>query len=119
MKVLQTIGEHAGTQQAGIFQYARTAEGVIIDLTVGLSANAQKLMMPHSHWEALLKALSKIKNKVFDMSDLRTFIEGHCGFDGSEAAAVVAILEHEGSFDHYGGLKGNNIYVSINLIRDY
>lgn len=118
MKVLQTLGEHSATQQAGIFQYARTKSGVIIDLTVGLSANGDKFTISSEDWQGLLETLGE-GNKVFELSDLRSSIEEHFSLNGSEAAAVVAILEHEGSFDHYGGLKGGGVYVSINLIRDY
>lgn len=41
------------------------------------------------------------------------------GFNPSHAAKFAAVLEHEGSIDHYGGVIGHGQSASIYLRRDF
>ncbi|BBK11100.1 hypothetical protein WP3W18E01_17430 [Raoultella ornithinolytica] len=117
MKVLQTLGVHQGGQ-AGIFQYKRTSEGVIIDPTVGFNESAEKFTVSSEQWDDMLTRLENIGNKVVNLTDLKDEVSDELGLNNSEAAAIVAILEHEGTFDHYGGVAGRGESVSITLRRD-
>lgn len=119
MKVLQTLGVHGATGQAGIFQYRRGHNGIEIDLTIGFSNAGSKTTVTHTQWESLLQALKQLNTTVWDLSGLRTFIQTTVGTDGSTASAIAAILEHEGSMDLYGGVVGAGQGVSIHLQRDY
>ncbi|MFQ2548458.1 hypothetical protein ACK305_14370 [Aeromonas caviae] len=117
MKVLQTLGVHGPTQQAGIFQYKRTSTGVHIDTTVGQAADAGTMDIPADNWGQMIDAISERKG-VHSLQDLKGIISEQLGVDGTGAAAVAAILEHEGSVDHYGGVVGQGERVSINLRVD-
>ncbi|MBL0906731.1 hypothetical protein [Pectobacterium carotovorum] len=117
MKVLQTLGAHAGGQ-VGIFQYCRTSEGVYVDPTVGFSS-ADEFTVSHDDWVDLLAYLGGLGYSTFDLSELRDEISDYLTIGSSEAAAIVAILEHEGSFDHYGGVRGGGVSAAIILRRDY
>ena len=121
MKVLQTIGARAG-QQPGIFQYKRTPEGVHIDSSVGQTANPSVLNFSSEEWDDLLSDLNG--KTVYTLSELKDVIDGNFrriypDFNGSDAACIAAILEHEGSIDHYGGTSGPSQTVTINLRRDF
>lgn len=117
MKVLQTLGVHAPTRQAGIFQYKRTSTGVHIDTTVGQAAEGGTYFILNDAWGAMIAALSS-GGVVNTLQELKGIISAQLGVDGTGAAAVAAILEHEGSIDHYGGLAGQGEHVSINLRVD-
>lgn len=41
------------------------------------------------------------------------------GLNPSHAAKIAAVLEHEGSIDHYGGVMGQGLSASIYLRRDF
>ncbi len=76
-----------------------------------------------SQWDALLDSLRQ-NNAVNTLSELNKLItsefhQHYTDFNGSDAACVAAILEHEGSIDHYGGTAGPSLTVSINLRRDF
>ncbi|WJY13618.1 hypothetical protein PCO82_06700 [Pectobacteriaceae bacterium CE90] len=118
MKVLQTLGVHGATGQAGIFQYRRTGNGIEVDLSIGFSNTAGRVVISHQDWERLLYDFLQ-QNSVWDLSSLRSFIQTRLTVDGSTASAVAAILEHEGSMDLYGGVIGVGQGVSIHLQRDY
>ncbi|MBP2835687.1 hypothetical protein [Dickeya parazeae] len=118
MKVLQTLGVHGSTGQAGIFQYRRTAQGIEIDSSIGFSSTGGRTIILHQSWINLLITFSQ-QNSVWDLSSLRTYIQNYLSVDGSTASAVAAILEHEGSMDLYGGVVGVGQGVSIHLQRDY
>ncbi|MGC8343651.1 hypothetical protein [Pantoea ananatis] len=117
MKVLQTLGVYQG-QQAGIFQYKRNSEGVVIDPTIGLNASAEQFTITNDDWQAMVQRLENIGRKVVDLTELKDEIADEFSMNNSEAAAIVAILEHEGTFDHYGGVVGRGESVSIHLRRD-
>lgn len=118
MKVLQTLGVYGATQQAGIFQYFRGADGVHIDCTVGLAAGGSVTVIENQSWSSMLRYLGA-QRSVYDLGSLRGLIEIFLSINSSVAACVVAILEHEGSFDHYGGVAGVGSAVKINLRRGY
>lgn len=135
MKVLQTLGRHAGHQE-GIFQYKRTSRGVSIDLTVGQIQNGKVYRFALIEWSAILKEVAKCSHKTFGLSSdgqaktttKRTLyqvvsdavpmpIDGWTWTD-SLRAAVCAVLEHEGTIDLYHGPLGNgNGYAYISLAR--
>ncbi|WP_429135706.1 hypothetical protein ACQXXB_07780 [Aeromonas veronii] len=59
MKVLQTLGSHAGVQP-GIFQYWREPTQVMIDMTVGQVAGAGRVNVPNDFWNAMLFNLTTL-----------------------------------------------------------
>jgi hypothetical protein len=117
MKVLQTLGSHAGNQP-GIFQYWREPGMVVIDMSVGQVAGAGRVTVPNNQWDAMLVQLATL-GKVQTVAQLNAFVCIQIRTNPSEAACVVAIMEHEGSIDHYGGIAGPGISVDINLKRQY
>lgn len=117
MKVLQTLGGYRGGQ-AGVFQYKRNSEGVYIDPTIGLNASAEAFTIPNEDWNEMLSMLENFDRKVRDLTEIKDAIGEQFSMNNSETAAIVAILEHEGTFDHYGGFIGGGDSVSIHLRRD-
>lgn len=118
MKVLQTLGSHAGTQP-GIFQYWRDPKNVNIDMTVGRVEGGKHFTISNSLWTQLLVDLGN-DNAVQTLSGWNEIVRDSLGnVDTSEAACIVAVLEHEGSIDHYGGIAGRGISVDINLKRQF
>ncbi|MBA8033293.1 hypothetical protein NFJ59_07475 [Citrobacter freundii] len=117
MKVLQTLGGYQGGQ-AGIFQYKRDSKGIVIDPTVGMNANAEVIEISNEDWSEMIERLENIGKKVVDLTEMKQEIAEQLGMNNTETAAVVAILEHEGTFDHYGGFIGGGDSVSIHLRRD-
>ncbi len=138
MKVLQTLGEHRAKGQTGIFQYRRTAKGVEIDPGVGQAATLQSappLVLTHQQWTDILEAIASAKLKTFRIQrsvsgkppkqDLDTLIriavsQPTAGgpWNTSLTSYVVAVLEHEGSIDLFGGSGGPSAGHPIVLRRD-
>ncbi len=135
MKVMQTLGRHAGHQE-GIFQYKRTNKGVFVDLTVGQTQNGKVYRFALSEWSSILKEVAKCSHKTFGLSSdgqskttarrtlyqvvsdaVRAPTDGWNWTD-SLRAAVCAVLEHEGTIDLYHGPLGNgNGHAYISLAR--
>ncbi|WP_421171568.1 hypothetical protein [Aeromonas dhakensis] len=118
MKVLQTLGSHAGNQP-GIFQYWRDPEKVNIDMTVGRVEGGGHFTISNRHWAELLEDLCN-DGAVQTLTGWNEIVRDSLGnVSISEAACIVAVLEHEGSIDHYGGIAGRGIAVDINLKRQF
>jgi hypothetical protein len=119
MKVLQTLGRHAGHQE-GIFQYRRTPDGVVIDGSVGQALlNPELVTLTTQEWTAILQAIRGAGQGSFRLTGTRPFAEppnqslyelltdtvsapaGGWQWNDSWKAYVCAILEHEGSIDLY------------------
>lgn len=135
MKIMQTLGRHANKQE-GIFQYRRSAKGVLIYTTIGLAASAGKFVLTHEEWAIILKRIKRNRTKVFRItrsispkppkSALYELIstavpKPSAGWSWSDPvrACVVAILEHEGSIDLYHGTLGSGHTSLICLRRNY
>lgn len=138
MKVLQTLGRHQGNQ-AGIFQYRRTPNGVNIDARVGQAEKLVDIWITSEEWQAILTALSKAQYETFRLTpssnstvtkqpnqSLYDFIRktlpkpsGGWSWTDSYLSYVCAILEHEGSIDLYHGPLGPEFQAVIALARDF
>ncbi|QTW17820.1 hypothetical protein [Comamonas kerstersii] len=134
MKVLQTLGRHGGAQE-GIFQYSRDKNGVNLDLSIGQATTANKtFVFTSTEWQQLLTHIGKMPLKTFCITtptspspnqqvlyeELEKALPapGHGqGWHPSVKAAVVAVMEHEGSLDLYHGPLGPKKAVSIILSR--
>jgi hypothetical protein len=138
MKILQTIGKHGG-HQAGIFQYKRDSQGIVIDLAIG-QANLQPNLIRFSNqeWSQILGAIHNSRQRTFRLTparrnagppnqDLYSLIAqavpnpadpNWIAWHGSFQAAVCAILEHEGSIDLYHGRLGRGANIPICLSKD-
>lgn len=136
MKVMQTLGRHAG-QQEGVFQYHRTHEGVEIDSSIGqANLNPARILLTHAEWTAILQAIHGANDNTFRLTGMAPFNQppnqslyqliqtavpnpsrGWNWLD-SWKAYVCAILEHEGSMDLYHGTLGPSIQAIICLRRD-
>lgn len=135
MKVLQTLGRHK--TQEGIFQYRRTADGVYIDASIGQakSLNPSDVVLTHDEWTAILVALGAASGETFRLTRTNTpdapqqslydtifsaVQKPSKGWQWNDSwlAYVSAILEHEGSVDHYGGSLGPGAGAPIILARD-
>lgn len=113
MKYVETLGHYHLANRKGIFRYARTNKGVWIDPTVVKSATMQKAVtVPHSEWNNLLNALwsgnatFNIQGESSSLTSLILQELSSLGQSPNLANYVVAILEHEGTIDHYGGIRG-------------
>ena len=131
MKVLQTMGKHAGSQ-VGVFQYKRTADGVWIDSRISTATTTPfTVCISHEDWNRLLNAIFSSRNKTFALTsagnidgqtdsqniyELISTIRGD--LNDSVKAAICAILEHEGTIDHYHGPVGGGVTVRLVVIRD-
>lgn len=135
MKVMQTLGRHANTQE-GIFQYRRTGVGVRIDTRIGRAEVGGEFVLTHDEWTAILKAIRSSSTKVFRITrsnsgkppkqSLYDLISQAVptpskgwNWTDSVRACVVAILEHEGSIDLYHGTLGGGHTSLICLKRNY
>lgn len=135
MKVLQTLGRHSAAGQEGIFQYKRTQTGVWIDSTVGhANLNPGRITITNAEWTAILTAIANQPNETFRLTRTNTndpprqsvydtvasAVPNPVGWTWNDSwlAYVCAILEHEGSIDHYGGSLGQGIGAPIILARD-
>jgi hypothetical protein len=121
MKVLQSLGQHGGTQQVAIFQYRRTPQGIEIQSV----PDGESFSISTEEWQSMLEKLGQSSRATFPLSGENS-LHGRIlealpgkGFTPSHAAKIAAILEHEGSIDHYGGVTGQGQSVSIYLRRDY
>ncbi|MDU6227925.1 MAG: hypothetical protein E6625_20480 [Enterobacter asburiae] len=116
MKVLQTLGSYNYNGQVGIFQYRRIVAGVEIN---PLDHNLHSVVIPHNSWTNMLTFLDGLQKKVNGLSDLKKALSqalrGVQGIHNNHMPAVAAILEHEGSIDHYGGKMGRNQSATIYL----
>ncbi len=130
---MQTIGRHKATNQEGIFQYKRTADGVYIDVSIGAAVSVPSgvITLTSTEWQQILAAIANEaqdtfrltapkSNSVGPMQSLYQTIASAVpkpthgyGWHDSYKAAVCAILEHEGSVDFSAGTHG-----PIQLIRD-
>lgn len=135
MKVLQTLGRHQSTQQEGIFQYKRSTQGVEIDLSVGqTSLPIQQITLTADEWQRILAAIEHAHGQTFRLTRSTTGNAPHnslydtisgavphpnAGFNWNDSyrACVAAILEHEGTIDHYGGPLGGGEHAAIVLHR--
>lgn len=130
MKVLQTIGHHSGTQHEGIFRYRRIPNGVEIDLSVGTATTPPnlKFVVTNDEWKDILDAFASSSAGAMRLRSvhpnttnpvgpttsvqdiIKPFLTGRSS--DSHLAAVCAVLEHEGSIDHYGSAAGPIILTS-------
>lgn len=136
MKVLQTLGRHGGTQ-AGVFQYRRTADGVVIDSSIGrANLDPAQITVTNEEWTAILSAIRNSQTATFRLTGVAPFPEPpnsslyellgqavpdpqrEWNWHDSWKACVCAILEHEGSIDLYHGPLGPNATAIICLTRD-
>lgn len=137
MKVMQTLGRHAG-QQEGVFQYHRTHQGVEIDASIGqANLNPQTVLLTHAEWQRILQAIhASVAGVTFRLTGNAPFADppnqslyqliqtavpnpaGGWNWNDSWKAYVCAILEHEGSMDLYHGTLGQNAQAIICLRRD-
>ena len=122
MKVLQSLGRHKPKHQEGIFQYRRTMAGIEIDMTVGQAPSVKNPIFTVSvdDWQTILSTLAahkkaarlnrtRAKKPLGPTTSLYELIDKALpknGWTDSHRAAICAVLEHEGSIDHYGGRSG-------------
>lgn len=127
MKVLQTLGRHKPKDQEGIFQYRRTPEGVEIDGSVGLAETLDPkcIIISHDDWQLILdaiwagaKTIELSEDGVLDMLRRAVPSPGGTSWNDCWRAYVLAILEHEGTIDIYGGARGRGVGAPIVLARD-
>ena len=136
MKVLQTLGRHGGAQE-GVFQYKRSARGVVIDNSIGAaSLNPPTFTVTTDEWTNILSAIQDAPQSSFRLTGQHPFNEppnqslyqllsttvpspadGWTWHD-SRKAAICAILEHEGSIDFYHGVLGQHHAANITVARD-
>ncbi|EMG7908829.1 hypothetical protein ABKT78_02090 [Enterobacter ludwigii] len=108
MKVLQTLGAHGKSNHVGIFQYRRFVNGVDIwpSYKIGNRLLA-RILISHSDWDRLLAHVGSLTKHHYTLTDLKTEIckclKGVTDFHTNHGPAIAAILEHEGTIDHYGG----------------
>ncbi len=120
MKVLQTLGAHNKSGMVGVFQYRRIESGVEIN-PMYYRGNRQlpQVIIPHDNWVDMLKHLAKIQKRVNGLTPLKTelrkALRGVPNIHANHMPAVAAILEHEGSIDHYGGKIGKKASATIHL----
>jgi hypothetical protein len=135
MKVIQTLGFHAG-QQAGIFQYRRTFEGVQIDASVGQAhLNPSIILIRSDEWNSILKELTTTcaifrltPNRAHQQPPYQSLYDAFStavpqpsegwAWNDSWKSYVCAILANEGSVEIYHGPLGPNAYASINVRAD-
>lgn len=120
MKVLQTLGPYNKDSQVGIFQYRRVQAGVeIIPIDQMGKIPLKKVMIPHDNWLAMLVQLSANTKTVHGLTPLKEALKSYIGkvpgLHNNHMPAVAAILEHEGSIDHYGGKMGRKKSATIYL----
>ena len=120
MKVLQTIGPYNKDGQVGIFQYRRVSAGVqIIPIDQAGKNPLSSVMIPHANWLDMLSKLAANANTVHGLTPLKRDLKKYLGkvtsLHNNHMPAVAAILEHEGSIDHYGGKMGRNESATIYL----
>lgn len=135
MKVLQTLGRHRS--QEGIFQYRRTADGVIIDGGVGRAELVPRIItLTTVEWSRILQAIRNAPQGSFRLTGTPPFAtppnqslydllsdeveipDGGWQWNDSWKAYVCAILEHEGSIDLYHGVLGQGHSTAICLASD-
>ena len=121
MKVLQSLGQHGGTQQVAVFQYRRNPAGVEVQSVPA----GDSFCISAQEWQSMLGKLAQSSRATFPLSGedslhsrILEALPGK-GFNPSHAAKIAAILEHEGSIDHYGGVMGQGQSASIYLRRDF
>ena len=120
MKVLETLGKHQGRQK-GIFQCKRSADGVVIDLSVGRAGKIhdKEFMIPNDDWVRLIVTICEQSRKVFKVNEALNPLVKKCfpGFSLTDTgvAAIISILEHEGTLDFYHGPLGSQAGQSVSL----
>lgn len=137
MKVLQTMGRSGG-QEAGVFQYRRTRDGITIDASIGQAdLDPATVTLSTAEWQAILTAIARADESTFRLTgsppyarppnqslyDLLLAAVPHpvagWNWNGSLQAYACAILEHERSIDLYHGLLGRDQEPAIiTLVRD-
>ncbi len=136
MKVLETLGSHAGTQ-TGIFQYRRTHSGVNIDASVGhVNLTTSNITLSTREWSQILQAINDSQGQTFRLTGQHPFSqppkqslhelihstvphpEGGWTWNDSLKSYVCAVLEHEGSIDLYHGTLGQTVQAIISLRKD-
>ena len=120
MKVLQTLGAYNKNGQVGIFQYRSVVSGIEINPMYHAGKKPlSQVVIPHDNWTAMLTQLSILQKKVNGLTPLkkalRNALRGVQGIHNNHMPAVAAILEHEGSIDHYGGKMGPKASATIHL----
>jgi hypothetical protein len=137
MKVMQTLGRHAGAQE-GVFQYRRTAQGVEIDSTVGQATLTPiSITLTHAEWTSILSAIGTATANTFRLTGSAPFTSppnqslyeaiqsavptpsGGWNWNDSWKAYICAIMEHEGSVDLYHGTLGHGHSHPIVVRRDF
>ncbi len=134
MIVLQTLGLHIPTQQRGIFQYQRTANGVIFDCSIGQSA-AASFQLTHDEWLQILQAIAAAPQSTFRLTPssaatptppnqdlyglLQTAVPNPAtgNWNDTWKACVCSVLQHEGSIEFYHGPLGQGNVVPLVLTR--
>ena len=92
-----------GGGQKGISEYNRTANGVLIDISMKPSSPKPLILISPNEWQELLEALKKSPKRNLNLSKLEENLketfqkQKHGGSWSDYAAAVAAILYHEGS----------------------
>ncbi|MBN8792388.1 MAG: hypothetical protein J0I01_09195 [Stenotrophomonas nitritireducens] len=136
MKILQTLGKHAGTTE-GIFAYKRVKDGIYIDVTIGnVQGVAAPVWLTHAEWSEILKTIHAQRKSPFRLTGKRPFAKppkqslyaaisaavpnpaGGWNWHDSLKAAVCAILEHEGSVDFYHGVLGQSTQIVVCVKAD-
>jgi hypothetical protein len=136
VKILQTLGRHAGAQE-GVFQYKRSSAGVFIDSQIGQAKlNPPTILISVQEWSAILKTIEANQQQTLRLTGTAPFAQppntslyellgtavpnpsGGWNWNDSWKAYVCAILEHEGSIDLYHGILGPNVSAIICLAKD-
>lgn len=129
VKVIQTLGKKGG-KQLGFFQYKRTSKGVLIDLSIGLAtASGKQYLFTPGEWQQILDGVAAGNRQTFGLSKgipaaqpslhkqlaawLPAPTHGH-GWNVPIKAAIVAVLENEGTLSLY---HGGNAGIQIVLQR--
>ena len=137
MRIMQTLGRHKAKDQEGIFQYRRDTHGVLIDFSVGRANTLPmvRITVSVADWQQLLAAFAAAQASHFRLTranakkapplasvyaTIKSALPkpGGASWHDSYAAAIAAILEHEGSLDLYGGILQRGIGCSIVLAKD-
>lgn len=109
MKVLQTLGHSGGKEFPREFFYKRAAKGVYIYE----NKNEAPKIISHQNWAQLISVIAREERQTFPLSStdpdevtIHTIIGKFLGnkyynITPTTEACIAAILEHEGTIDHY------------------
>ena len=136
MKILETLGQHRGSQK-GVFQYKRTSAELVIDSSIGTAnLTPPRVSLTTAEWALILQTIEQAPQSSFRLTGSSPFVAppnqalrevipqavpapaGGWTWNDSWLAYICAILEHEGSIELYSGALGPGVGTYIPLRRD-